>query len=54
MERESEENEVPEQDKKLSEKEKRAKRLLEMDNQVGHAVQLLEAWGIFSDIKAGS
>jgi carboxyl-terminal processing protease len=37
----------------LSETERRVKLLLEKDNQVRHAVQLLETWNIFTQIRPG-
>ncbi|RLF58794.1 MAG: peptidase S41 [Thermoplasmata archaeon] len=37
-----------------AEKDKRIKALLEKDNQVRHALQLLQTWDIFSQIKSGS
>jgi len=36
------------------EKDQRARELIEKDNQVRHALQLLQTWTIFSHIKMGS
>jgi carboxyl-terminal processing protease len=43
-------------DKRTEEKEndKRAKQLLEKDNQIRQALQLLQTWNIFSQMKTGS
>jgi hypothetical protein len=37
-----------------TEKGMKAKMLVEKDNQVRHALELLRTWGIFSKIKGGS
>jgi carboxyl-terminal processing protease len=37
-----------------AEEDERARELMERDNQVRHAVQLLQTWDIFSQLKAGS
>jgi carboxyl-terminal processing protease len=43
-------------DKRTEEKEndKRAKQLVEKDNQIRQALQLLQTWNIFSHMKTGS
>ncbi|MBW1722836.1 MAG: S41 family peptidase [Deltaproteobacteria bacterium] len=43
--------EEPQETKKLSEKEKVVKRLLERDNQIRYALQLLKTWNLFSNLK---
>ena len=47
-----ESSELTEESKK-EEKDQRVKMLLEKDNQVRHALQLLQTWTVFSHIKAG-
>ncbi|MCP4683463.1 MAG: S41 family peptidase [Desulfobacterales bacterium] len=42
------------EESKEEEKDQRVKALLEKDNQVRHAVQLLQTWNIFSHIKDGT
>jgi hypothetical protein len=37
-----------------NENDKKAKELIEKDNQVRQAMQLLQTWNIFSHMKAGS
>ncbi len=44
----------PSQDTRETEKDIEAKMLVEKDNQVRHALELLQTWGIFSKIKGGS
>ena len=41
-------------EEKGNENDKRAKELLEKDNQIRQAVQLLQTWNIFSQMKTGS
>lgn len=51
-----ESGEEPDPDKRTEEKEndKRAKQLIEKDNQIRQAMQLLQTWNIFSHMKTGS
>lgn len=54
MENETRDEEGKNREGKETETEKRVKILLERDNQVRHALQLLQTWNIFSQIKTGS
>jgi carboxyl-terminal processing protease len=54
MAKEVETDEEPNANGTEEQKDKRVKTLLENDNQVSHALQLLQTWGIFSQIKTGS
>ena len=54
MMKEEEENKEQKENEAENQKDKRVKLLLEKDNQVRHALQLLKTWGIFSQIKTGS
>lgn len=51
--REAEDEEVDKKKQKDDGNEKKAQLLLERDNQVRHALQLLQTWNIFSQIKSG-
>ena len=42
-----------EADKKQDKKDDRLSELLEKDNQVRHAMQLLQSWGVISQINTG-
>ena len=53
MTNDSEAESEPEDTEKDDEPDARVKMLLENDNQVRYAVQLLKSWNIFSDIKTG-
>jgi carboxyl-terminal processing protease len=46
-------SDAPEKAEKTADYYTKAKSLLEKDNQVRHALQLLQTWGIFSHIKTG-
>jgi len=52
MPQEGRESMAPVEDDPEIEKDKRVKMLLEKDNQVRHALQLLQTWSVFSHIKA--
>ena len=48
-----EKKETPKEEE-ISERDNRFKTLLEKDNQVNHALQLLKSWKIISEMKTGS
>jgi len=54
MAKEEEEGKEQKENETENQKDKKVKMLLEKDNQVRHALQLLKTWGIFSQIKTGS
>jgi carboxyl-terminal processing protease len=54
MAKEEEEDKEQKENEAENQKDKKVKMLLEKDNQVRHAMQLLKTWGIFSQIKTGS
>jgi len=54
MAKEEKEGKEQKEDETENQQDKRVRILLEKDNQVRHAMQLLKTWGIFSQIKTGS